>query len=140
MILIKPNFSLNEAEIKYVFISSPGPGGQNVNKVATAVQLRFNVLHSPSLSPEIRARLLMLLGKKITNQGDWIIKASRFRTQERNKQDALKRLIELLKCAATPPKKRRKTKPTCSSVERRLTSKKAQGMKKSLRRGGGDIA
>src|SRR3990167_11030084 len=99
MIVITSNISLNESEATLTFITSPGPGGQNVNKVATAVQLRFNVLHSASLPEDVRLRLFALLGSKITTKGDLIIKASRYRTQERNKQDALNRLIVLLKRA-----------------------------------------
>ena len=105
MIKVAPNISLSESEIKFTFVTSPGPGGQNVNKVATAVLLRFNVLHSPSLPEEVRLRLLSLFGSKITNQGDLIIKASRFRTQERNKQDAINRLRDLIQRAAIKPKK-----------------------------------
>ncbi len=134
MITIAPNIFLNEAELTFAFIASPGPGGQNVNKVATAVQLRFNVLHSPSLPDDVRQRLLLFLGKRVTTQGDVIIKASRHRTQERNKQDALSRLIELIKRAAIPPKKRKKTKPTFTAVQRRLTKKKLHAAKKSSRR------
>lgn len=133
MIKITPMLFLNESDIRFAFIASPGPGGQNVNKVATGVQLRFNVLRA-SLPEDVRARLLLLLGRKLTTQGEWIIKATRFRTQERNKQDALERLIDLLRRAAIPPKKRRKTRPTNASVERRLTKKKLQSVKK-LRRG-----
>lgn len=133
MIKIAPNISLNEAEIQFTFIRSSGPGGQNVNKVATAVQLRFNILHSPSLSEEVRTRLLSSLGKKITLQGDLIIKANRYRTQELNKQDALNRLHELLKLGATAPKKRKKTKPSYSSIQRRLATKKLHATTKSLR-------
>lgn len=136
MIKITPTISLNESDIRFAFIASPGPGGQNVNKVATGVQLRFNVLRA-ALPEDVRARLLLLLGRKLTTQGEWIIKATRFRTQERNKQDALERLIDLLKRAAIPPKKRRKTRPTKASVERRLTKKKLQSVKK-LRRGGSE--
>jgi ribosome-associated protein len=134
MIEVAPNITLNESEIEFNFIRSPGPGGQNVNKVATAVQMRFNVMKSPSLSEDVRIRLIAILGKKITLQGEIIIKASRFRTQERNKEDALNRLIELLKQAASPPRKRKKTKPTFSSKQRRLDTKKLHGKNKSLRR------
>lgn len=134
MIEITPTISLNEAEIKLTFIRAPGPGGQNVNKVATAVQLRFNVILSPSLPDDMRARLLILLGSKLTSQGDLIIKATRYRTQERNKQDALTRLLDLLKSAAIPPKRRKKTKPTFSSTQRRLSTKKLHAKNKSLRR------
>ncbi len=122
-----------ESEVKFSFIRAPGPGGQNVNKVATAVQLRFNIVHSHALPEAIRHRLLILLGKKITTQGELIIKASRYRTQERNKQDALQRLQALLKRAAIVPKKRKETKPTFASVQRRLTQKKRHAKNKSLR-------
>ena len=131
MIKIAANIVLNEAEIKFAFIRAPGPGGQNVNKVATAVQLRFNVLHSPSLSDAVRTRLTALV--TLTHHGDLIIKASRYRTQERNKQDALCRLLELLRRAAIPPKKRKKTKPSFGSVQERLTKKKLHGKNKTLR-------
>ncbi|MDR3478657.1 MAG: alternative ribosome rescue aminoacyl-tRNA hydrolase ArfB [Gammaproteobacteria bacterium] len=131
MIEIARNIQLNEAELQFSFIRSPGPGGQNVNKVATAVLLRFDVKNSPSLPDEVKTRLSTLT--KLTLQGELIIKASRFRTQERNKQDALGRLLLLLKQAATPPKKRRKTKPTFASKQKRLTSKKLLGKTKSLR-------
>jgi ribosome-associated protein len=134
VINITPTFMLDEAEIKFSFMSSPGPGGQNVNKVATAVLLRFNVLQSASLPDEIRQRLLLLYNRKITRQGELIIKASRFRTQKRNKRDALDRLIQLLKQAAIKPKKRRKTKPTKASVQQRLEKKKVHAKKKLLRR------
>ena len=133
MIKITSKISVKETEIEYTFIRAPGPGGQNVNKVATAVQLRFNVSGS-SLPEEVRARLLMILGKRITTHGDLIIKANRYRTQSRNKQDALDRFLELLKIAATPPKKRKKTKLTKASVQQRLNKKKLQSKKKSLRR------
>jgi len=136
MLEITPSISLNESEIKFSFICSPGPGGQNVNKVATAALLRFNIIASPSLPDGVRTRLLALVGKKLTSQGELLIKASRFRTQERNKQDALNRLKELIQRAATAPKKRKKSKPTLASKERRLTSKKRHAKNKSLRRGG----
>jgi ribosome-associated protein len=133
MIKITGAFYLNESEVSFTFIRSPGPGGQNVNKVATAVVLRFNVMQSPSLSEVVRQRLMVLAGSKMTLEGDLVIKASRLRTQERNKQDALNRLVELLQRAATIPKKRRKTKPTYSSVQERLSSKKLKSKVKSLR-------
>jgi ribosome-associated protein len=125
--------SIPDSEIKFSFIRSPGPGGQNVNKVATGVVLRFNVAQSPSLTDEVRARLLTLLGSKLTSQGELIIKATRHRTQERNKMDALERLQTLLSQAAIKPKKRKKTKPTSSSTQRRLDGKKLDSKTKSLR-------
>jgi len=134
MIVITKYISLNPADIKLTFIASPGPGGQNVNKVATAVQLRFDVLHSPSLPESVRARLVTILGKRITKDGELIIKASTHRTQERNKQDALHRLYQLIKRAAIIPKKRKKTKPTLASKQRRLTTKKLHSARKALRR------
>lgn len=138
MIEITKDILLNPAEIKLTFIASPGPGGQNVNKLATTAQLRFNVLHSPSLTSDVRARLVTLLGKRLTRQGELIIKASRYRTQENNKRDALERLCQLIKRVAIPPKKRKKTKPTLASKQRRLATKKIHGMKKALRSDSGE--
>ncbi|HEV2524478.1 MAG TPA: alternative ribosome rescue aminoacyl-tRNA hydrolase ArfB [Gammaproteobacteria bacterium] len=132
--MVPANIKLQPSELQFSFIRSPGPGGQNVNKVATAVLLRFNVMHSPSLPEAVRLRLIALLGTKITTHGDLLIKATRYRTQERNKQDAIDRLQTVLKRAAKVPKKRKKTRPTLASKERRLTNKKLQGKTKALRR------
>jgi ribosome-associated protein len=131
MIEVTRNITLNESELQFSFIRSPGPGGQNVNKVASAALLRFDVANSPSLPVAVKTRLATLI--KLTLQGELIIKASRFRTQERNKQDAIDRLLQLLKDAATPPKKRRETKPTFASKQKRLSTKKLLGKTKSLR-------
>lgn len=133
MIILSRTLMLDEAELDFSFIRSPGPGGQNVNKVATAVQLRFDVRHSPSLSDEIRERLIQLAGNKMTREGELLIKATRFRTQERNKQDAIDRLTELILAASIRPKRRRKTRPSKSAVQARLTTKKLHGKAKALR-------
>ncbi len=131
---VTPTIFIDMKELSLTFITSSGPGGQNVNKVATAVQLRFNVLNTKSLPEDVRVRLILHLGKRLTTQGDLIIKADRFRTQEKNKQDAFKRLQALIKSVAYPPKKRRKTRPTKASVEKRLTNKKHLGDKKAQRK------
>lgn len=133
MLRITPAIWLDMNEIAITFIRSPGPGGQNVNKVATAALLRFNIRNSTAFTDDVRARLLHILASRLTLDGDLIIKATRFRTQERNRQDALDRLVEILQKAATPPKPRKKTKPTRASVQKRLDKKKLTGRRKSLR-------
>jgi ribosome-associated protein len=134
MIEITPSLFLDEHELALEFVRASGPGGQNVNKVATAVQLRFDAAHSPSLSEAVKGRLMRLAGKRVTAEGVLVIEAKRFRTQEQNRTDAIQRLVHLIQQALQPPKPRRKTKPTRASKEKRLQSKKQRGEIKKLRR------
>lgn len=133
MIRVNRTISIDERELSETFVRASGPGGQNVNKLATAVQLRFDVLHSPSLPEPVRARLARLAGRRLTREGVLVITAERFRTQERNRDDARDRLIALIRQAAIAPKPRRPTKPTAGSRERRIDAKKRRGDIKSLR-------
>jgi len=135
MIRVTPSISIAEHELEEHFIRASGPGGQNVNKLASAVQLRFDVRRSPGLPEDVRARLERLAGKKLTREGVLVINAERHRTQERNRQDARARLIELIRRAAVAPRPRRATKPTAASRERRLDSKKRRAAIKGLRQG-----
>ena len=125
--------NIAEKELQWVYVQSSGPGGQNVNKVATAVQLRFDVVHSASLPEEVRGRLARLAGRRFTQDGVLIIEAKRYRTQEKNRQDALERLATLLEKASEKPKTRHKTKPTKTSQQRRLARKRHQSEIKRLR-------
>jgi ribosome-associated protein len=134
MIRITDRIAIGDDEIEERFIRSSGPGGQNVNKLATAVQMRFDVRRSPSLADDVRMRLERLAGRRLTNDGVLVITAQRHRTQERNRQDALDRLIELVQRAAVPPTPRRPTRPTRASRERRIEGKKRRATIKGLRR------
>jgi ribosome-associated protein len=130
---ITATLSLDPSEIEIVFIRSSGPGGQNVNKVATAAQLHFDLRRSPSLPDGIKARAARAAGSRLTTEGVIVITADRFRTQALNRDDAIARLIALLRGAVVPPKPRRATRPTLASKERRLEGKKQRGGVKSLR-------
>ena len=134
MIRVNGKISIDEREIAESFVRASGPGGQNVNKLATAVQLRFDVRHSPSLPAGVAARLERLAGSRLTLEGVLIITAQRHRTQARNRQDALERLIDLIRRAAIAPVKRRPTRPTAASRERRIQGKKLRARVKGLRR------
>jgi ribosome-associated protein len=134
VIRVTDHISIDEREIEESFVRSSGPGGQNVNKLATAVQLRFDVRGSPSLPAEVRARLERLAGTRVTRDGVLVITAQRHRTQARNREDALERLIDLVRRAAVAPRLRRPTRPTAASRKRRVEAKKHRAGVKRLRR------
>ncbi len=125
-----------DSELSLEYIRSSGPGGQNVNKVATAVQLRFDIANSPSLASDLKGRLIRLAGKRATADGVLIIEAKQFRTQEKNREDAIERFYELIQKASVKPKPRQKTKPTRASKEKRLEGKKKRGEIKKNRKSG----
>ena len=135
MIRVTRNISIDEAGLHVSFVRSDGPGGQNVNKVATAVQLRFDAAGCPALSDEVRQRLLRLAGRRANAAGQIVIDARRYRSQARNRDDAVDRLVRLIRRAAQPPKPRRKTQPTGTSKRKRLESKRRRSATKGLRRG-----
>jgi ribosome-associated protein len=134
MIPINSKIAIGEDEIEESFIRASGPGGQNVNKVSSAVQLRFDVLHSPTLPKEVRVRLIRIAGKKMTRDGVLIITAQRHRSQDHNRKDALERLVDMIRLAAIRPTLRKPTTPTRSSRHKRLQVKKLRGNVKKLRR------
>ncbi|MHB1187946.1 alternative ribosome rescue aminoacyl-tRNA hydrolase ArfB [Thiobacillus sp.] len=133
MIRVNAQIELDEREIQEDFVRASGPGGQNVNKVSTAVQLRFDVARSPSLPDPVRARLIALAGRRLTQDGVLILSAERYRSQRRNRDDALERLIELIREACEVDKPRHPTRPTLASKKRRLDSKLRRGETKKLR-------
>jgi ribosome-associated protein len=134
VIQITPDISISENEIEESFMRVGGPGGQKVNKTSTGVQIRFNVQESPSLSEEVRRRLKRMAGKRLTKEGYLVIEATRFRTQERNRQDAVERLVTLIRQAAQPPRPRRKTSPSPEAKRRRLQAKRHRARIKADRK------
>jgi ribosome-associated protein len=134
MIEITPSIQIADDEIEFAFIRSTGPGGQNVNKVSSAVQLRFNLQDSPTITQDVKQRLVRLAGRRLTSEGVLIIEARQYRSQERNRQAAVERLVRLIQQACEPPKPRHKTRPTRAAMLRRLESKRKRGEIKRMRR------
>ncbi|HVY55705.1 MAG TPA: alternative ribosome rescue aminoacyl-tRNA hydrolase ArfB [Thermodesulfobacteriota bacterium] len=134
MIRITPRITIDESELSLGFVRSSGPGGQNVNKVSTAVELRFDAASSPGLPEDVKGRLIKIAGRKATKEGVIIIEAGRFRTQDKNRTDAIERLAGLIRKAAVEPVKRRKTRPTPRSKEERIKRKKRRSLIKESRR------
>ena len=135
MIAITPTLALDSREVRFEPLRASGPGGQNVNKVETAVQLRFDVARSPSLPEDVRLRLAVLAGRRLSANGVLVITARRYRSQERNRADALARLADLVRRAASPQPPRRPTRPTRAARERRLAAKASRAAVKAMRRG-----
>jgi len=138
MLRITPTLAIDDSEIAFEFVTASGPGGQNVNKVASAAQLRFDASSCAALSQAMRERLSRLAGRRMTKDGMIVIQAQRFRSQEQNRRDATERLVALLRAAAVPPKARRRTRPTRAAVERRLTEKRRRSVQKTGRRPGSE--
>jgi ribosome-associated protein len=134
MIRITRNIAIDESEIEEEFVRASGPGGQNVNKVATAVVLRFDAAGSPSIPEDVLQRLKRLAGRRMTKDGVIVIRARRYRTQERNRKDAVDRLVKLIRRATERPRRRRPTKPTAAAREKRLRTKKRRSQTKRKRR------
>ncbi len=139
MIRITPSIQLNDEEVELAFIRSSGPGGQNVNKVSTAVQLRFDVSRSPSLPAEVKQRLIRQAGRRLTAEGVLTIEARQYRSQERNRQAAMQRLVRLIQQATVPPKPRQKTKPSQAAILRRLDTKRKRSAIKRMRQDRGIV-
>ena len=135
MLRITPGITLDDSELEEQFVRASGPGGQNVNKVSTAVQLRFNVFASPSLPWDVRERLIKLAGKRINSAGELMITAQRYRTQAQNRTDAREKLAGLIRAATHKPKPRRKTRPSAAVKRRRLETKRRKGETKRARSG-----
>lgn len=133
MLQITPFLFLDESELQFEFIRASGPGGQNVNKVSSAVQLRFDLTNSSTLSPDVKERLVRLAGNRISGEGVLVIEAKRYRSQERNKADAIQRLVKIIQQATEPPKPRRATRPSVTSQAERLEGKKRRGALKRQR-------
>lgn len=133
MLQITSSIQVDERELQFEHVRASGPGGQNINKVATGIQLRFDLSNSLSLASDLKGRLIRLAGKRVNADGVLVIEAKRFRTQEANREDAVKRFVELVQRAAVKPKKRVGTKPTKASLEKRLKEKKQRGKVKKIR-------
>ncbi len=134
MLIVNARIRIPDSELAWTFARSSGPGGQNVNKVSSKASLRWNVVASPSLPPDVRERFLARYGSRLTNEGELIVSSQRYRDQARNVDDATEKLRAMLTAVAAPPKARRATKPTRSSVKRRIESKQARSRAKQLRR------
>jgi len=139
MIVVSDRISLDDGELEERFVRASGPGGQNVNKVSTAVELRFQLWHSPSLGSAVKERLAKLAGRRLTDEGVIVIQANRFRTQERNRADARERLFEMIREAAIPPVKRIATKPSYSARLKRVETKVKRGGVKKMRQSKVDL-